>query len=164
MMLCKMILLAWPLVIAALLPTVALSFAFTRRIDNKRAVGSSSGEMFHQPKSFFALNMSSDDDDDEPAAEEPAEAPAEEPAGEEPAGDDLSGLSGSVFVSGSSTVEPISIAVGDAFADLAQGVAVTVEGPGTGDGFAKFCNGESMMVRSSQFNDNSVTMSSNDRL
>ncbi len=55
---------------------------------------------------------------------------------------DLSALSGSIFVSGSSTVEPISIAAGNAFADMAPGVAVTVEGPGTGDGFAKFCNGE----------------------
>ncbi len=51
-------------------------------------------------------------------------------------------LSGSIFVSGSSTVEPISIAAGDAFADLNPKVAVTVEGPGTGDGFAKFCAGE----------------------
>ncbi|MFZ9041355.1 MAG: substrate-binding domain-containing protein [Ilumatobacteraceae bacterium] len=81
---------------------------------------------------------------EEPAAEEPAadEPAAEEPAAEEPAGDDLSALSGSVFVSGSSTVEPISIAVGDAFGDLAPNVAITVEGPGTGDGFAKFCAGE----------------------
>ena len=55
---------------------------------------------------------------------------------------DLSALSGSIFVSGSSTVEPISIAAGNAFADMAPGVAVTVEGPGTGDGFAKFCAGE----------------------
>ena len=45
-------------------------------------------------------------------------------------------------MSGSSTVEPISIAVGDAFAEWHPGVAVTVEGPGTGDGFAKFCAGE----------------------
>jgi phosphate transport system substrate-binding protein len=75
----------------------------------------------------LALAACGGDDDDEPAAEapageEPAEEPAEEPMdepAEEPAGDDLSGLSGSVFVSGSSTVEPISIAVGDAFADLA---------------------------------------------
>ncbi len=51
-------------------------------------------------------------------------------------------LSGEIFVTGSSTVEPISIAVGDAFADLNPKVAVTVEGPGTGDGFAKFCAGE----------------------
>ena len=55
---------------------------------------------------------------------------------------DLSSLSGEIFVSGSSTVEPISIAAGDAFADMAPGVAITVEGPGTGDGFAKFCAGE----------------------
>ena len=98
-----------------------------------------------------------DDDDsaDEPAqepaaepAQEPAEEPAEEPAAEttaaEPADEpaDFGDLTGSIFVSGSSTVEPISIAVGDAFADLAPRVAVTVEGPGTGDGFAKFCAGE----------------------
>jgi phosphate transport system substrate-binding protein len=56
---------------------------------------------------------------------------------------DLSSLSGEIFVSGSSTVEPISIAAGNAFADMASGVAITVEGPGTGDGFAKFCAGES---------------------
>ena len=55
---------------------------------------------------------------------------------------DLSSLSGEIFVSGSSTVEPISIAAGNAFADMAPGVAITVEGPGTGDGFAKFCAGE----------------------
>jgi phosphate transport system substrate-binding protein len=51
-------------------------------------------------------------------------------------------LSGSIVVSGSSTVEPISIAVGNAFADLNPAVAVTVDGPGTGDGFARFCAGE----------------------
>ncbi len=51
-------------------------------------------------------------------------------------------LSGEIFVSGSSTVEPISAAVGTAFSDNNSGVAVAVEGPGTGDGFALFCNGE----------------------
>jgi phosphate transport system substrate-binding protein len=51
-------------------------------------------------------------------------------------------LSGSIVVTGSSTVEPISIAAGDAFADLNPSVAVQVSGPGTGDGFAQFCNGE----------------------
>ena len=55
-----------------------------------------------------------------------------------PSGD----LSGEIFVSGSSTVEPISAAVGTAFSDNNSGVAVAVEGPGTGDGFALFCNGE----------------------
>jgi phosphate transport system substrate-binding protein len=44
-------------------------------------------------------------------------------------------LSGSIFVTGSSTVEPISIAAGNAFADLNPGVAVSVAGsraPATG--------------------------------
>ncbi len=45
-------------------------------------------------------------------------------------------------MSGSSTVEPISIAVGNAFSDDHPGVAITVDGPGTGDGFARFCAGE----------------------
>jgi phosphate transport system substrate-binding protein len=52
------------------------------------------------------------------------------------------GLSGSIFVSGSSTVEPISTAVAKLFGDANPNVAIQVEGPGTGDGFAKFCAGE----------------------
>ena len=48
-----------------------------------------------------------------------------------------------VFVTGSSTVEPISIRVGELAGEMSGGdLAVTVEGPGTGDGFAKFCAGE----------------------
>lgn len=50
---------------------------------------------------------------------------------------------GDVFVTGSSTVEPISIKVGELAKELSGGdLAVTVEGPGTGDGFKKFCAGE----------------------
>ena len=53
------------------------------------------------------------------------------------------GAEGEVFVTGSSTVEPISIKVGEAIGKATGGkVAVTVEGPGTGDGFKKFCGGE----------------------
>lgn len=52
------------------------------------------------------------------------------------------GASGSIFVSGSSTVEPITAAVAKLFSDANPDVAIQVEGPGTGDGFAKFCNGE----------------------
>lgn len=54
-----------------------------------------------------------------------------------------SGAEGSVFISGSSTVEPISIKVAESFEDVAPDVIVDVEGPGTGDGFKKFCAGES---------------------
>jgi phosphate transport system substrate-binding protein len=49
---------------------------------------------------------------------------------------------GEIFVSGSSTVEPITNAVAEAFAAENGGFEYTVEGPGTGDGFALFCNGE----------------------
>ena len=91
-------------------------------------------------------------DDDENAVDEVTDA-VDDAAGEvtttmaeggattgsdEPTGD----LSGEIVISGSSTVEPISIAAGDAFADENPGVAVTVDGPGTGDGFARFCAGE----------------------
>ena len=52
-------------------------------------------------------------------------------------------LTGSVFVSGSSTVEPISLAVAEDFAAQQPNVDISVEGPGTSDGFALFCAGES---------------------
>lgn len=51
--------------------------------------------------------------------------------------------SSEVFVSGSSTVEPISVRVAELFEDVTLDVFVDVEGPGTGDGFKKFCAGES---------------------
>ncbi|MGV3758021.1 MAG: substrate-binding domain-containing protein [Actinomycetota bacterium] len=51
-------------------------------------------------------------------------------------------LSGTIIVSGSSTVEPISIAVSEQFAEQHGDVEISVDGPGTGDGFELFCNGE----------------------
>jgi phosphate transport system substrate-binding protein len=47
---------------------------------------------------------------------------------------------GELFVTGSSTVEPISIRVAEKAEAL--GISAVVEGPGTGDGFQKFCVGE----------------------
>ena len=49
---------------------------------------------------------------------------------------------GSIAVSGSSTVEPISNKVAEQFKADNAGFSYTVEGPGTGDGFAAFCAGE----------------------
>lgn len=46
-----------------------------------------------------------------------------------------------VVVSGSSTVEPISIAVAEEFAGKRDAVSISVDGPGTGDGFELFCDG-----------------------
>lgn len=52
------------------------------------------------------------------------------------------GVTGSIVVSGSSTVEPITSLVAEDFAAQNDGFDFTVDGPGTGDGFALFCNGE----------------------
>lgn len=52
------------------------------------------------------------------------------------------GIDGEVNISGSSTVEPISIRVAELFEDVEPGVTVNVDGPGTGDGFKLFCQGE----------------------
>ncbi|MCY3663400.1 MAG: substrate-binding domain-containing protein [bacterium] len=54
----------------------------------------------------------------------------------------LTDVSGRVTISGSSTVEPISVRVAELFRDVAPNVSVTVDGPGTGDGFKLFCAGE----------------------
>ncbi|MEX2587846.1 MAG: substrate-binding domain-containing protein [Actinomycetota bacterium] len=51
------------------------------------------------------------------------------------------GGAGSIAISGSSTVEPISIAVAEKFGPV-SGANISVDGPGTGDGFELFCNGE----------------------
>ena len=52
------------------------------------------------------------------------------------------GATGSINVSGSSTVEPISSLAAEAFMSENDGVDIAVDGPGTGDGFELFCNGE----------------------
>ncbi|HEY8061017.1 MAG TPA: substrate-binding domain-containing protein, partial [Acidimicrobiales bacterium] len=52
------------------------------------------------------------------------------------------GVSGEVLVSGSSTVEPISSAVAEGFSADNPDASISVDGPGTGDGFALFCAGE----------------------
>lgn len=57
-------------------------------------------------------------------------------------GNGSAGEAGEVFISGSSTVEPISIRVAELFEDTAPDVSVSVDGPGTGDGFKLFCAGE----------------------
>jgi phosphate transport system substrate-binding protein len=52
------------------------------------------------------------------------------------------GASGKVVVSGSSTVQPISSLVAEDFSKENPNVSISVDGPGTGDGFALFCKGE----------------------
>ena len=51
-------------------------------------------------------------------------------------------LTGEITISGSSTVQPISQAIAEAFNAIQPDVAISVDGPGTGDGFTLFCKGE----------------------
>jgi phosphate transport system substrate-binding protein len=51
-------------------------------------------------------------------------------------------VTGSLNISGSSTVEPITSLVAEKFIGQNPGVDVAVDGPGTSDGFELFCNGE----------------------
>lgn len=51
-------------------------------------------------------------------------------------------LSGTIEISGSSTVLPISEAAAESFHGANPGVDVNVNGPGTGDGFVLFCEGK----------------------
>jgi len=55
-----------------------------------------------------------------------------------------------VVVSGSSTVEPISALVAQQLVRDVDDVAITVDGPGTGDGFERFCNGETDIADASR--------------
>ncbi|MCU0483377.1 MAG: substrate-binding domain-containing protein, partial [Chloroflexi bacterium] len=53
-----------------------------------------------------------------------------------------SGVTGAITVSGSSTVEPISTGVAELFKETNPDFKWSIEGPGTGDGFKRFCAGE----------------------
>jgi phosphate transport system substrate-binding protein len=73
----------------------------------------------------------------------PTTAASQPPAGESAAPENSApSVSGSINVSGSSTVEPISTGVAEALAANNPDFTYTIKGPGTGDGFKVFCKGE----------------------
>jgi phosphate transport system substrate-binding protein len=84
----------------------------------------------------LVLTACGDDEDDPDTGSESTEGTG---GGEGAVGES----EGSIFISGSSTVEPISSLVADLFNEAGSPAQVDVEGPGTGDGFELFCNGES---------------------
>ncbi|MGE3621038.1 MAG: substrate-binding domain-containing protein [Acidimicrobiia bacterium] len=87
---------------------------------------------------FLALSLlaaACGDDDDDAGSDNSGE-------GSGGAVGDCPEVDGDVNISGSSTVEPISAAVGEKLLDCGSGVAATVDGPGTGDGFELFCDGD----------------------
>jgi len=79
--------------------------------------------------------------DPEPQPTQTSTTPDQEPTPAETAAPP-DALSGEIIVSGSSTVEPISVRVQELFNDTYPDVNISVDGPGTGDGFALFCDGE----------------------
>jgi phosphate transport system substrate-binding protein len=93
--------------------------------------------------SFSLVAAACGDDDDTTEATDTTETTAAEGEGATDGGPaENDDLSGTVVVSGSSTVEPISIAVAERFAEANPNVDISVDGPGTGDGFELFCQGE----------------------
>lgn len=68
-------------------------------------------------------------------------------------------LEGQFLVSGSSTVFPIVQRQAEQFELLAPGVAIAVEGPGSGDGAKKFCAGEVPIANASrEFKDEEIAI------
>lgn len=59
-------------------------------------------------------------------------------------------LQGEILVSGSSTVFPIVQRQAEEFAVAEPGIAIAVEGPGSGDGARKFCAGEAPIANASR--------------
>jgi phosphate transport system substrate-binding protein len=59
-------------------------------------------------------------------------------------------LSGTIRIDGSSTVQPIAEAAAELFNGEASNVKITVGGAGTGDGFKRFCRGETTISDASR--------------
>jgi phosphate transport system substrate-binding protein len=60
------------------------------------------------------------------------------------------GLSGTITVTGSSSVEPITNLLAEAFSEVHPSVAISVSGPGSGDGHKAACAGEVPIWNSSR--------------
>ena len=60
------------------------------------------------------------------------------------------GLSGSIAIDGSSTVQPFAESAAESFGENNPDVKITVGGAGTGDGFEKFCRGETQISNASR--------------
>jgi phosphate transport system substrate-binding protein len=65
-------------------------------------------------------------------------------------GEDRSSLSGTIRIDGSSTVQPLAEAGAELFQEEAPNVRITVGGAGTGDGFERFCRGETVISDASR--------------
>jgi phosphate transport system substrate-binding protein len=89
----------------------------------------------------LVLAACGDDEDDASTTDATAEdGSSDTTSGGEPA--EAGTSEGTITISGSSTVAPISSLVADVFNDAGSPAEITVDDPGTGDGFQQFCAGE----------------------
>jgi phosphate transport system substrate-binding protein len=96
----------------------------------------------------LAFGVAACGDDEEESGSGGGGAAAE--TGAEESGTDLSSLSGTVRIDGSSTVQPLAEAGAELFQEEAPNVRITVGGAGTGDGFERFCRGEIVVANASR--------------
>ena len=122
--------------LVALLTSFALIAAACGSDDSSEADGGTAGA------AATTAAMADDDSSGTASAAATTAAPADD--------DDDMSLSGSISVTGSSTVEPVTNLVAEAFADEHPGVAFSVAGPGSGDGHKAACAGEVPIWNSSR--------------
>lgn len=89
-------------------------------------------------------------DDDDDTGTETTAAGDGDTTGTTAAGDGGGELAGEFLVSGSSTVFPIVNLQAERFGAENPSVAIAVEGPGTGDGAVKFCDGDVPIANASR--------------
>lgn len=123
------------------LAAVVLSLALVASACGDDDDDSSSSTTASSANSSSSGSSSSDSSDSSDAAEDADDSPDADAEADTDADADVD-LSGEIFISGSSTVEPISVRVQELFNDIHPNVSIAVDGPGTGDGFALFCAGE----------------------
>jgi len=83
----------------------------------------------------------------------PSTAATDAPSAEAPStggGESMAPVTCSIAVVGSSTVEPIATGVAEGMKAANPDFNFTVEGPGTGDGFKRFCAGETDIATASR--------------
>ncbi|MDQ3443997.1 MAG: PstS family phosphate ABC transporter substrate-binding protein [Chloroflexota bacterium] len=64
--------------------------------------------------------------------------------------DNIEEIEGSIATDGSSTVGPLTAAVVESFAEVAPGIDIVVDISGSGGGFARFCEGETVVSNASR--------------
>ena len=109
-------------------------------------LAASCGDDSDAPSSSASSSAESSSDPAE-SSSDPAES-SSDPA--ESSSDPDGGLSGSLMITGSSTVEPVTNLLAEAFSELHPDVAFSVSGPGSGDGHKAACAGEVPIWNSSR--------------